>query len=548
MSEPRIPIGLDPNENFVSIEEAERGRPHYYRCPVCKCFLEARKGEVRIPHYAHYALSDSEDCPLRTEIGFNRWMETIRISPEEQDLRSHRLKLVLLKRGYSDDYELHCRLPTLSQDEFANNKEIEATLNTLQIHGESIDDDIPPSYFQPNEPEVLVRLYPDIKQYSITITSTVNISSIIGRWTGPGIRPNDIFVGNQDRAERTGSTANVREGDFIFIVCEPGSPRPDLDYQKHKLGPFDLIHFQLTNNNLDKVKWFLPNAKLDIKGFSIDLIVPYESNPQIVGPIYGKPDADAILAIIPPECIDPEFEVVTVPLIEKEAMIIKGTGPGIPRLLHLSFPKQGSQKLSIHWIHRHSFLQLHPVKEQREDPISHLAIVNSINKIGLIIDSIDIKSEYYPLDNPIINIPRNEIGVFLDIVKPLGPSNLSVRFKRNIGQDSPVVIEETTVGGTLSSIQSLLDNGLEWIVLDYGMLGTIKITFTKRPRLLDAITDLELESCIKRLKIDKNKKITPKMLRTIIEAEGYSGDEIPGGLKKRVRLIFSKMKKENGHD
>ena len=49
-------IQYAPNRNgkLISINEAKRGLACNCICPACKSVLIARKGDVRIPHFAHY--------------------------------------------------------------------------------------------------------------------------------------------------------------------------------------------------------------------------------------------------------------------------------------------------------------------------------------------------------------------------------------------------------------------------------------------------------------------------------------------------------------
>ncbi len=52
-------IGLDENDNRISAKDALRKGE--YKCPICNERVELRKGEVRIPHFAHWKKSTCLD-------------------------------------------------------------------------------------------------------------------------------------------------------------------------------------------------------------------------------------------------------------------------------------------------------------------------------------------------------------------------------------------------------------------------------------------------------------------------------------------------------
>lgn len=53
-------IVLDKNHNRIHISQATSGKNGYF-CPVCGKEMVARKGEVRIPHFAHYKCNCIDD-------------------------------------------------------------------------------------------------------------------------------------------------------------------------------------------------------------------------------------------------------------------------------------------------------------------------------------------------------------------------------------------------------------------------------------------------------------------------------------------------------
>src|SRR2546425_12768483 len=114
--EPSIPMGLDPQERSVHIDEALE-RAHFYRCPECKEYLQVRHGEVRIWHFAHVkAEKESPTCSLRTEAGV---IEKYRKSPVEKKEAARQLRVGILANPYTDELRLVAFFPTPSWKEIS---------------------------------------------------------------------------------------------------------------------------------------------------------------------------------------------------------------------------------------------------------------------------------------------------------------------------------------------------------------------------------------------------------------------------------------------
>src|SRR2546426_4138396 len=114
--EPSIPMGLDPQGSSVHVDEALE-RPHFYRCPECREYLQVRHGEVRIWHFAHVrAEQESPSCSLRTEAGI---LETYRKSPVEKKETARQLRIQILANPYTDELHLLTSLPTASFKEIS---------------------------------------------------------------------------------------------------------------------------------------------------------------------------------------------------------------------------------------------------------------------------------------------------------------------------------------------------------------------------------------------------------------------------------------------
>lgn len=55
--------GLDVNDNKVFIEDIKYGQMYF--CPSCKCPLIARRGEVRVHHFAHHSGTNHSMCAFQ---------------------------------------------------------------------------------------------------------------------------------------------------------------------------------------------------------------------------------------------------------------------------------------------------------------------------------------------------------------------------------------------------------------------------------------------------------------------------------------------------
>lgn len=532
-----IPVGLDPNDALIDIEEAER-RQNYYRCPVCHEYLAVRKGNIRVHYFAHYPRgADSPDCRLRSEGGLIEWIREYRLAPEEKLTRAHKMRMVLLKEQYSDYYDLYGIVPSFSKEDFKDDEELRKTMGALVISGDSIDKTVYPEAFHPNESEVRIRLKSDKVEHKVCISSVVKKEPIVGIWTAPGLHAGDVFVGNKERAEKVKNSIPLREGDVIYIVYNKNEPGPDFPYDSIPVGNHEIISFEIRKEFEDKIRELLPKATLEKSSFTVDLLLPVELNPQIVGPVEGLPHSEVLIAVTPPPERNPEFEIVSVPVSSSPIVPLPATAPGEPRYYLTKFPDRGSKKMSIHYLDRHSFIHFYSTQDKQPETTWTLTCDSDIH--------INLLSKYnnnilYPWLDENVELEKPDESSIGQLIRFSGPEALRVHIESKANTRSEEKRTTTLLGSASKQIQLDYDLGFRSFTIRYGLLGKTTITLIKPKKLMDILTEDEIAQRIRINRINPSDKINNGLLRQII---GESDAEIPGGLRKRVRHIMGRMRR-----
>lgn len=542
MSEPRIELGLDSHGRYVHIEEALQV-PRYYRCPVCEEFLQVRKGDIRIWYFAHIkAEIDSPDCQLRTDVGLNEWIKTVRRSPIERDEKARKLQIIVLTNPYSNRLNLYGLLPVPSWEDFPNIEEIANTINSINLCGECIEKPISLNSFLPSEAEVLIPLNPDAKLFKITISSSPTIPSIVDGWSAPNIKPNDIFIGDPTRAVRVESNYRVKQGDTVFVILKEQLDPPH-KARIFRLGSFFVLSFEIDKDTNKLVREFLPHVETDPNAFYVDIVLPPYSEPHAVAPIEGVAGSTALIAIIPPENLDPSFEVVSVPLEKEKEIIFPNTGSGNARFYCPTFPNSGSRRLSIHWGGRHKYLNLHARKREQQE-IKTASWKNDC-KIGIRLFGTNnysnlitpwSKSYLSPIVLNIKNKNINDIGFEF-----IGPEGMVFDLE-GYSQKSGIIREyDISMEKAHALIVSWQEEGINRVVISYGPLGKIPIEFQYTNKKRISLTNEEIEAYLSKLpKLPK--KANRKLIRSILGLNEKA--PIPGGAKKKIRRAILKLRKE----
>lgn len=543
MSEPRIELGLDPHGRYVHIEEASQ-LTHYFRCPVCEQFLQVRKGDIRIWYFAHIkAEEDSPECLLRTDVGLKEWTKTVRRSPIERDEKARKLQIIVLINPYINRLNLYGLLPTPSWEDFSNIEEIENTINSINLFGECLEKPVSLNSFHPSEAEVFITLNPDSKLFKITIGSSPTIPSIVGEWSAPNIRTNDIFIGDSIRAVRVENNYQVKQGDTVFVVLkeqlDPTPPKSRI----FRLGSFFVISFEIDQDNNKLVKEFLSHVETDPNAFDVDIILPPFAEPHAIAPIDGVAGSTALIAIIPPENLDPSFEVVSVPLDKEKEIILPNTGLGNPRFYSPTFPNCGSRRMSIHWGGRHKYLNLHTQNREQQEIAN--ASWNSVCNIGIrLFGTKDYSNLITPWSksylSPIFLNRKNKNinGIGFEFI---GPEKMVFDLEGYSQKLGTIREYDISMEKAHRLIASWQEEGVNRIVISYGSLGEIPIEFQYTNKNRISLTNEEIEAHLNELS-ELPKKVNQKLIRSMLGLNEKA--PIPGGAKKKIRSAILKLRKE----
>ncbi|MFO7882390.1 MAG: competence protein CoiA family protein, partial [Kosmotogaceae bacterium] len=302
MSDVKIKFGVDQQDRFVHIEEAEHVQ-FIYRCPECDAPLIVREGDVRTKHFAHSSDDTHRDCSLRTESNYDEWEKNnIKTSPVEKHEKNRRLRIIIIKHPYRNRYELRAILPTTSFEDFNSygREEIRSLLDDIEITGECIKGMVAPQDFHPSESEVRVPIDPNSDSYEIEVKSAMELSSISGIWKADNIEIFDCFVGDEKRAERTQDQMRLRKNDIIYVVCNELDSVPS-QFQVFELNDYYLLTFEIDTDTLVEARKILGTDLLHIDkhAFQVNIILPPELPPKPEGPIVGEANSLVMVSITP---------------------------------------------------------------------------------------------------------------------------------------------------------------------------------------------------------------------------------------------------------
>jgi hypothetical protein len=550
MSEARIPYALDPQGRPVHIYRAEH-KLNYYTCIECGSFLDPRQGEVNVWYFAHAKLDPtSKECILRTKEGLEDLLQRFRISPVENSESKKQIRLVLSPNPYIKTVKLYGLLPVLRWEDLIDPAEVNDALESLNFHGVGIKSFLQSQIFHPSEPEAKIELDPNADRYELTIgTQNPRYKSLdlIGNWTAEPISVKDVFSGESNRAERRSSNTRIKKGDTLFIVLKEDFQEKIEGCENLLLDPWKIIKFEVNDRNINLVTSFI-EVSADANNFYVDIILPPYATPNSESPISGKPESDALIAIIPPKKRDPEFEIVSVPL-GKENQKLHREGESVPRMFSPRFPSKGSRRLSVHWGNEHRVINFHAESEKKslkkpwiEDVELGLELITNGKRRKFnpwsIEGAIPIESE---------NVKNNRIGLNL-----IGPKEFKIDVKGIFSEDSEYrgLIRKWDM--TLEEAESILNSWIKEdcnrIILDYDSLGIIELDIQQPKSWQKKLPDKEIENRLRNL--DK----IPKKAGWSIVREVYgvpletSHDELPNGVKKQVRRALMKVRRINeGH-
>ncbi len=546
MSEPKIPYGLDPRRRPVHIDKAEH-KLDYYTCIECGSFLEPRQGEVIAWFFAHARLDPtSEKCPLRTKEGLEDLLQRFRTSDVEKSESKKQIRLILSPNPYITTVKLYGILPVLRWEDFTNPTEVNDVLKSLIFYGEGIKSSPQSWIFHPREPEAQIELDPNADKYELIIdTQNPRYKSLdlIGNWKAEPISVDNVFSGEPNRVERRSRDTHVKNGDTLFIVLKEDFQEKIEGCENFILGPWKIIKFEVNDRNKKYVDHFI-QVNGDTDNFYVDIILPPYATPNSESPISGKPESEALIAVIPPRERDPEFEIVSVPL-GKENIILPSNGKGIPRIFAPRFPIKGSSRLSVHWGNEHRVINFHAESEKKS--LQKPWIEDVELGIELRIDGKIRKINPWSIEGPIPieskKVRENRIDLNL-----LGPKEFKIDIIGTFSEESEYTGLIRKWDMALEEAKPTMDYWIKEdcnrIIFDYDSLGRIELDILQSKPWQKKLSDSEIERRLKNLD-EIPKKATWSVVRRVYGVPlGTSHDELPERAKKQVRLALMKIKKE----
>lgn len=475
-----ISIALDPNGNPVPIEEADH-RINYYRCPRCHEFVNPRMGSDRSHYFAHApGVQDDSPCPLGAKQNYDKLVDEYRTSEVEKSERDRRLRLYL-RQVHGNWLELFGVLPALDRDDISDYDFLDETLSNLEISSTGLSSEPSPQQFHPSEPEVEVELDPSADEYKLCVKGPEGFESITGIWQSDPVEVDDLFIGDQKRAKKHTSDRRINDGEWVYVVTESiPSPLPDAA-ETFNLDSFDVIGFPVIDETSDLFETLVDSSRQDQYGFEANIMLPRWANPTSDEPVIGQPDQEALIGVQPAEEIDPVFEIVSVPKSAEPVRQLEQTGPGNPRFYITEFPKDGSQKISIHQqrSERHRFVHLF----SSDEPHQQQMIGETEQEItcGVKLTYGDEDELLTPIEGPSNQTLRRDLLTSAPI-SLLGPDGMEVEVRTTFPENSnlgPTITRTTTVGDGVPEQMDWIQSECKSINIVFDRLGTVTVAFDR---------------------------------------------------------------------
>lgn len=483
MSEPRIPVALDPEDNPVPIEEAERFTPNYYRCPECGKFVNPRKGEKRVHYYAHApGVLEEITCPLGTQADVERLIDEYRTSEVEKDERERSIR-VAIRPTYGGNVELFGIVPTIEWEEIDPQTSVETELKSISVSGEGIERLPVATNFHPSEPEVTFELDPTAEAYELDVKGPEQFETVRGTWTADSIEVEDVFIGDETRAIRRKKTRRIKEGDWVYVTMDEEPPSLPDEAEVSSSDSLLFLGFPIVDETQDLVSEYVGEAQTDEHGFDADVILPSGANPTTEAPIGANPGTPTLIGIEPSSDIDPIFEVVSVPKRKGDTIVIEPTGAENPRFYGSSFPDRGSRRISIHQRNsdRHRLVHLHSVADKSGE---RLQKTEPTPEIGVEVQLENGKTKFLnPIDEPRMttlgpHIDAYSIETRLDVRAPDGFAfDVEAQFS-DAADIGPVVTRtDITLEEVVPEFSHWIVEGCNTIRFSFDGLGTVGLRF-----------------------------------------------------------------------
>lgn len=547
MTDLQISAALDPEGRIVPIEAADR-RANYYRCPECGDYLTVRKGTIRTPHFAHAPGTMQEhDCRLGTESGVREMEEEHRKSDTEKS-EQHRQIRLFLGESYGSTVQLTGVIPALNWADVDDPTNIDSVLDETTVTADGTTESLQSSWFHPTEPRVEVDIDPGSEGYAIHLDTGGEFDTIEGRWEADGLSAGDVFIGEPNHAERYEGDGDplVSEGDWVFIIAENAPDSAPDGVETYIIGSWDVIGFEVGENTRQYLREYADITQTDQYGFNADILLPAEADPRSEAPIFGRPEEEALIAVIPPAESNPTFEVVSVPSSGEESAELDRTGPGEPRFFRPRFPEQGSRRLSIHWTSRHRLIHLHADEAEYESTPDW----STEPAIGVWVETDEETELLHPIRGPdaITVRPSTQEKSVAEMLAFKGPEGYQVELKGEFPEeaDFPRTLRREGVSfeDARRMIHTWVQEECDRVSVLFDSAGRVEIEFEDKMPWEKERTKEEIKEQLRDMD-ELPKKARWPLVREICDAPpGTSHGEFPDGIKKKVRHAFMEVREE----
>lgn len=465
-----IQYGLNRRTNEKhTIENAIDG--DVYTCLQCGNRLSLRRhGTVYVPYFAHWWGTSyvKGSCIYGSA---EEQQESIRLCEYAIDSNTFRIRLFIEKRPHSSELVLYGSIPTLNLKDL---KLVMQDPQQIMIESAGTRRQVSKDDLLPYSEGGVIELDPSAQSYTINISPQV---SIAGRWWADGLKPNDFFIGDEFHGEFFKEPHYLASDESVYIISPTFITDLPNEAEKLRLGPFEVVRLDVNRDVLQVLKLSGRELFLDDNPIRVDVIRPFTTNPraQLLGYVQGLPGSEALIAIIPPPNLDPEFKLIPLPSFEGEEVTLPTTGVGSPRFFRASLDKMQSKRLLIYLPgkkHRNILLDFSIIPPTEE--------YEAISSAEFGVEMRTVKSVHKALATL-----SQKLELFISAEEPILPSLKLLcpkRFRVKLEAEHPDITgpiwrDEGVVGPEdfQSRVYSILQTGARTLKIQFRKMGTVEI-------------------------------------------------------------------------
>lgn len=549
MSDPQIRYAIDPaTRNIVDAQAGKLPRKPY-ECIKCGGRLKRRQGPKQVWHFAHYGGKNAKECPLYYGGHYEDLLNDLRTSEIETAEREKSIRVIVIPSPYGRSLRVYGLLPTIDREQLPSDTRVSRLISSMELTSVGLKYVLSSDRFHPRNAEVLFELDPAAEKYSIQVDINPEYPALAGHWECRSLQEGDVFAGEPERAERVAKVGSLNEGEriYVFLSSEPVSL---LDSARtYRAGPWHVVSFDLDSSTAFLLEELTGKEWNNPPPFYVDVVLPPYTDPRSRSPIIGETGASVVLSVIPPSDMDPEFEVVSIPLRRGHISKLDQVGKGSPRWYRTEIPDNGSRRLSINWADRHRAVHLHA--QSYESPSSNLqAGLEAENPVGLRNGKIDpsiVVASWSSI--PIRVKARDDTRCLSDLgITALTPPGFRFDVLARFEESSDVgpTIRRRGIGfkDLDKEFGAWIREGLKETVIDFGVLGSLQILLDPTKPWKKSLTDKEIKKRIHEMEEVPDKARWSLVRKVCGAPPGTPHIEFPGGIKKRVRRALMEILNE----